>query len=142
MSLPLHGTALLRISRGVTQWARQSSEVVQDMKGMDTEKKGVTAVAKAQPEDPDLCIGRPSASHREITPTTTRPIAPRPAGFRQAISAPGQTHRNEVKLTVVKDAGKQLARAKEIRTSHRRSPKNSREFSDQSRIATPLTAPV
>ena len=37
---------------------------------------GGSAVAEAQPEDPDLCIGTPIAVHLEI--------APRPPRFRQA----------------------------------------------------------
>ena len=46
--------------RGVTQWARQSSQLAPGIEGLDTVfvHRG-TEVAQAQAEDPDLCIGRP-----------------------------------------------------------------------------------
>ena len=62
-------TAWPRISRGAAQWARQPSKFAPEIEGMDTVfVNGGTAVAQAQPEDLDLCTGRPIACHFEITP--------------------------------------------------------------------------
>ena len=36
VSSPLHGTAWIRLSRGVTLWARQSSEIAPETAGIDT----------------------------------------------------------------------------------------------------------
>ena len=73
VSSSLYGTAWIRTSRKVTRWARQSSEFAPDIAGTDCVfffffQNGGTAVAQAQPEDPDLCIGRPIAFHPEIAP--------------------------------------------------------------------------
>ena len=71
VSSPVHNTAWIRISRGVTQWARQSSEFPPEIEGKDTvSTNGRTAVATAQPENVDL---RPNAfilkAHRRHRPT-------------------------------------------------------------------------
>ena len=59
----------MRIRRGVTQWALHSSEFAPEIGGMDAVLvSGGTAVAEAQPEDPDLCTGRPIVFHLETTP--------------------------------------------------------------------------
>ena len=56
--------AWISISRGVTQLARQSSEFVPEIEGTDCVLvHGGTAVAQAQPEAPELSIGRPIAFH-------------------------------------------------------------------------------
>ena len=70
VSSPVHNTAWIRMSCGVTQWVRQSSESAPEFAGTDTVliNEG-TAVAHAQPEDTDLCIWRPIAFHPEITPS-------------------------------------------------------------------------
>ena len=88
---------------------------------------GGTAVAKAEPEDLDLRIGRPIAFHLEITPQSPsdrlHPGQPgRASGVRLLSShhqCTGKTHRNHVKFTLVKDVGEKLATAEEIRTSQR-----------------------
>ena len=36
VSSPLHGTAWIRVSRGVTQWSGQSSEFAPEIEGTDT----------------------------------------------------------------------------------------------------------
>ena len=66
---PVHDAAWVRVSREVTQWACQSSELAANNEGIDTVfTDGGTAVVHAQPEDLDLCIGRPIAFDPEITP--------------------------------------------------------------------------
>ena len=83
-----------------------------------------TAVGQAQPEDPDLCIGRSVAFHPEVTPPppdrlypgqldSTKPGFGRPISF-QSPSVYGKDHRNRVQLTQVKDVGFKLAAAEEI----------------------------
>ena len=70
----LHG---LRVSRGVTQWARQTSEFEPDIVGMEgpSVKEGTT-VAPSQPEKSRMGIGRPIAAPSQIPPQCiTRPIA-------------------------------------------------------------------
>ena len=62
VSSPVHNTAWIRTGRGVTQWARQTSEFEPEIEGTETVQINVgTALAHAQPEDPDLCIRRPIA---------------------------------------------------------------------------------
>ena len=82
-----------------------------------------SAVAPAQPEDPDLC-------HRLTDCTQARQIPPDRASGDQLLSChhqcSGKTHRNSVK-----DVREKLAKAKETRPSQRRPPKNSWEFQDQ-----------
>ena len=64
----LYDTARIRRSGGVAQWARQSSEFLPEIEGTDAVlKSGGAAVVQAQPEDPDLCIGRSIAFHLAIT---------------------------------------------------------------------------
>ena len=114
VSSPLHGIAWNRIRCGPAQWPRQSSEFAPEIEGRDTVfTNGGTAVARAQPEDPDVCIGRPTAFHP--TATTTPPIAPKPAGFPGRASGDRlfsshhqrmrKTHRNHLKFTLVTDVG-------------------------------------
>ena len=80
VSSPLHGTAWIRISRGVTRWHVNRQNSHQKLRERDAVfVNGVTAVVHAQPEDPDLCIGIPIAFHP--TAATIRPIAPKPARF-------------------------------------------------------------
>ena len=89
------------------------------------------AVAHAQTEDPDLCIGRPLAFHPEITPQRPPsdrlyPGAPRsarrsiggpvafqsPSVFHKDTSKPRESHTGEKRWFVVGYSGK-LARAKD-----------------------------
>ena len=66
---PVQNTACIRIGRGGTQWARQSSEFAPEIEGSDCVFTNAgTAIAQAQPKDPNLCIGTPIACHPEITP--------------------------------------------------------------------------
>ena len=76
-SSSMASTAWIRISRGVTQWARETSDFAPEMAGMDTVfVNGGTAVAQPQSADPDLCIGRPIAFHHESTPPSLCPGQP------------------------------------------------------------------
>ena len=81
-------TAWIRTSRGVTQWARPSSDFAPEM---DARTDGVFRMEEQQSPRPsqrisELCIGRPMAFHSQTLPgTTARPIAPRPARFRQVV---------------------------------------------------------
>ena len=65
------------------------------------------------PEDPDLCIGRPIAFHREITPPSDQLHPAQPESARRLLSSHHQcsrkTHRNRVKFLFVKDVGIQSA---------------------------------
>ena len=96
----LHGTVWIHISRGVTQWPCESSEFIPEIEGTDC-FYGQTAVAQAQPEDPDLCIGRPTAFRPEITPPPPDrllggPIAfQSPSGHGKHTSKPRESHIGE-----------------------------------------------
>ena len=92
-SSSVHKTSWIRKSRGVSRWARQSSDFSPDAEGTELVKiNGGAVVAHAQPEDPDLCIGRPVACHPEITPPPPHPGPPdsaRPGiGRRVAFPSP------------------------------------------------------
>ena len=63
------GTAWIRISRGVAQWARQPSQVAPEIDGTDCVfVSGGAAVAPAQQEDSEPSIGRPIAFRSQTTP--------------------------------------------------------------------------
>ena len=127
-----------------------SLELAPDIEGTDTVlMNGGTAVARVQPEDPELCIGRRVRSilksHRHHRPTDSTQASQIPPGRasgdrllssrHQGTSTPRETHISE-------NVGMQLVSAQEIRTSQRCSPKNVRKFLDQSHISTTLMAPT
>ena len=129
---PVHNIAWMRMSRRVPQQARQSSEFAPDTDGIDNTvfRNGGSVVAHAQPEDLDLCIGRPVAFHPNITspPPSDRLNPVQPDSARLGISGdqpsshhqcPAKTDRNRVKFSLVKDVGVRSALAKDIRTSPR-----------------------
>ena len=78
-------TTWIRTSRGVTQLDRQSSEFAPEIEGTDCVfVNGGTAVAPAQPEDPELSIGRPIA-FRSPTAPPPRPNRLQPLSTRPCI---------------------------------------------------------
>ena len=81
-------TAWVRVSRGVTQLARQKGEFEPEVEGMDVYFCEGRHSSRSSParKHPRLGIGRPIAAHfTNHTATTARSIALRPAGFRQAV---------------------------------------------------------
>ena len=114
VSSPVHDTARTRISRGVAQRTRQSSEFAPEIEGTDSVfMKGRTT--------------RPARNPTNCTQVTQ--IPPRLASGDGLLSShhpcTGKTRRNRVKFTFVKDVGMQLVTAEGFRTnSHQLSIKS------------------
>ena len=89
------------------------TSVVQGMKSVLIH--GGTALAQAQPEEWDMCIGRPFAFHHRRCRALEDHLL---SSHHQCT---GTTHRNHARFTWVKDVGMQLATVEEIRTTPQRS---------------------